>query len=136
MLALRPMLVRLLAAALVLAGAGGIAARAPQTLRTWVDVAADVAPVEAGAAARHRPAATRPALSRIAPADSAALSRIAPADSDHARPATTAGARAIAALHAALATAKTAAPLPAPGPTWPGARDGRGVLDLKSARLI
>jgi hypothetical protein len=110
MVADRRLLVRLLALALVVTGTPALAARAPQALRAWIDVAGEVAPAQP-AALRRAPAQRRlrsPALQAC-----------------QARPS-----------FAAIATAQVIRPTRSESiAAWPQARTGHELLDLKTARL-
>ena len=77
MATLRPLLARLLAIALVVAGAPSLGSRAPQALRAWIDVAGEVAP--ATTVARRRPSIRRQARVCLANlARPSRVSRVAP----------------------------------------------------------
>jgi hypothetical protein len=111
MVAVRPLLARLLALALLVTGTPALAARAPQALRAWIDVAGEVAPAQA-AALRRAPAQRR----LRSPARQAC----------QARPS-----------FAAIATAQIIRPTRSESiAAWPLARTGHELLDLKTARLI
>jgi hypothetical protein len=111
MVAVRPLLARLLALALVVTAAPALAARAPQALRAWIDVAGEIAQAQA-AALRHAPAQRR--LRSVA------------RQAFRARPSFARISIARAIRPAALESAAS----------WPLARTGRELIDLKSARLI